>query len=558
MAAAEIALEIASPLHGRTENVLDNVRANDRTIAGQPAAFSSFALSSMSFPVLGVSSWSALAAYKEVFDVSFFNLKQSSDEISADVLAFTQKAGVEEEVADQILERLGTYQNERIKLPLLIHDFVQGIGEEQLLGTLQRMEDAALEEIEKCRDKVSENTPKITSLFTNELNQEITTALTDSDRGPQYLVWFLNKLQTRMQSQRDNDLTNSQAASGADKETYKEIWKSSYDTLTKALRLPRWLPTRKHQIEMARDAYINGVNTYIKAIYEHHLVSEATECINNCLAVAKTLSQAAGDFLDAWQQISEMCKSRSTNDFLQRKAGKTDYSLMYSIVTQEDMKNLFEEMKPNLLKEASTNGLVRQFWNFFFARCPNWNLDKNAKISSRETPPILFYEFLATWFMHRIQAETLIERLQCFFPDTWRQEIGLRYRQTSPFWNYNLSRFGDRIRNNLQDEPRLVGYGEDNVDYWNKLISDITGEPTNGVRNKNTQEIVFLNTSHGLPLFALRSMNTTLHTAYEYLSKLWAEEKWGNPIPVHASSKWETDLMQIQPQIDKAGKVEEI
>ena len=63
MIAAEMMLEIASPLHGRTENVLDNVKANDRSVAGQPAAFSSFALSALVYPLQGIASWCALQAH---------------------------------------------------------------------------------------------------------------------------------------------------------------------------------------------------------------------------------------------------------------------------------------------------------------------------------------------------------------------------------------------------------------------------------------------------------------------------------------------------------------
>jgi hypothetical protein len=73
------------------------------------------------------------------------------------------------------------------------------------------------------------------------------------------------------------------------------------------------------------------------------------------------------------------------------------------------------------------------------------------------------------------------------------------------------------------------------------------GVPIDGINNKNPHEMLILKTSHGLPLFALRTVSGTLDTAYYHLLSLW-EKGEGNPIPLHVSRKWEAELRSVEPE----------
>ena len=201
------------------------------------------------------------------------------------------------------------------------------------------------------------------------------------------------------------------------------------------------------------------------------------------------------------------------------------------------------------------NHWASQFWQFFGTHCSDWSFAEfgsaqvfNGDLYNPQNPAVQRYYFLADYFASSLSSKSLIDRLKEIYGANWKREIERNSRQTAPFWNYNLSRYGDRIRNNLQDEPRLVGYGEQNQEAWAKTVSDAVGYDVNGVNNNNPHEMIFLITSHGLPLFALRPINQTMRTAYQYLMRMWNQgDNRSNPIPVHISTVWEKDIPALDP-----------
>jgi len=246
MIAAEMMLEIASPLHGRTENVLDNVRANERTIAGQSAAFSSFALSSLVYPLPGIASWCALAGHADFSTQVLLAPRRPAADVGDDVLAFMQKAGVEEEQSDSLIDRLNLDEKgEPMPAPALSHDQVDGLPEGQLLGMLQRLEEGAQADLARMRETIAGSVPALEKKFAADLRGEAENVLRDPQRGPRYAGWFLNRLAERLTAQRDEHMVGEQAAFHADADAQEAAWREEKVDLAYALRLPRWLPWRR-------------------------------------------------------------------------------------------------------------------------------------------------------------------------------------------------------------------------------------------------------------------------------------------------------------------------
>jgi hypothetical protein len=555
MIAAEMMLEIASPLQDRTTNVLDNVRANDRAIAGQPAAYSSFALSSLVYPLPGIASWCALTGHAEFSRKVFLDPERTADDVAADVLAFTQKAGVEEEQADRLIERLATDDKGEVVLaPSLSHDQVGSLPEGQLLGTLQRLEESALSELARLREIIMDNVRPVEKLYLNDVKQEGEAVLRDPQRGPRYTGWFLATLGERLTMQRDQDMVNEQAFYRAEVETQQTAWQTAWADLARALLLQRWLPWRGRQVRVARDTYVTAFNNYLNAMFELERRTQAILAFNTFIEETRRLARRANDMVSEWLQLSEMAQERANAELTQLRATETEYSLMRNIVGREELHQTYKRHLPEMDEEAQRENLASQFWHFFDGRAPGWTLASgNTTNADESNPAVQAYYFLAGWYARQLEGKALIERLKETYGDSWQREIELRYRQTAPFWNYNLSRFGDQIRNNLQHEPRLVGYGEGNVEQWGLVVNRAIGEPMDSVNNKNPHEMLFLKTSHGLPLFALRSANQTLRTTYQYVKRLWDEADVGsNPIPVHISRLWEPDMPEIAPSGSRA------
>jgi len=549
MIAAEMMVEIASPLHGRVESVLDNVRANERIIAGQAAAFSSFALSSLVYPLPGIASWCALSGHARFSTEVLLTPRRPASEVQADVLAFMQKAQVEEEQADLLLERLNLdNKGEAMAPPALSHDQVSGLPEAQLLGALQRLEENALAELAAIRETVATNVKPIEKTYRRDLHAEGEAILRDPQRGPRYTVWFLSALADRIAAQREQ-LAGEQAAYRAEADAYEAAWRTAKEALARALRLPRWLPWRRQRVKNALSNYVTAFNAYLNAMHQLERRTQAILCFNTFDQDTRDLARRANDLVNEWAELAEAARVRAETELTQDRTLETDYSLMHSIIGRDELRATFERHFPEMDDPAKCDYLASQFWQFFAEQVPDWTLAAGNPTDSGEgNPAAQVYYFLAEWYTTRLSGKTLIERLQEIYGPDWEHEVERRYQQTEPFWNYSLARFGDQVRNNLQHEPRLVGYGEDRSSGWPDTIGAVLGEADlNAVNNKNPHEMIFLNTSHGLPLFALRAI-PRMRNAYEYIRRLWEQAPAdSNPIPVHVSREWEHELYDIEP-----------
>ena len=551
MIAAEMMVEIASKLQGHTTNVLDNVHANENFIAGQPAAFSSFALSSLVYPLAGIASWCALIGHQEFSDKVLLTPAMPASEVEDDVVAFTQKAGVEEEIADRLIERLSLDdKGEQMAPPILSHDQVDGLSEAQLLGTLQRLEENAQAELAFTRETIKDNVSPIQKQYQRDLATAVEGHLRDTQRGPRYTAWFLATLRERLTRQRDEDIVGEQSLYRGEVDMRQASWHAARSDLSKALRMSRAIPWRTRKINNARNAYVTGFNAYLNAMVELERRVQAVLCLNDFIDVTRQLGRRANDLVNEWEKLSRVASKRADAEVSQEQATETEYSLMHNIVGRDELHRTYRRHFPEVDEPARREHMASQFWHFFAERVPNWKLaHRSPGDEAEDIPSVQAYYFLARWYSRQLLGKSLIERLQEIYGKEWQREIELRYNQTAPFWNYNLARFGDKIRNNLQDEPSLAGYGEDNVESWTNMVREATGDNVDGVNNKNPHEMLFLKTSHGLPLFALRAADQTLKDAYDYIKSAWdTAGPNSNPIPVHVSQAWEAVMGDIEPQ----------
>ncbi len=551
MTAAEMFLEIASPLHGRTENVLDNVRANERSIAGQPAAFSSFALSSLVYPLAGIASWCALNAHPDFSARVLLAPRRAASDVTDDVTAFAQTAGVEEAQADMLIDRLNIDEKgESLLTPAVSHDQVGGVPDAQLLGALQRMEEAALAALGDVRQAVISRTPDIQKEYRATLATHAESMLRDPQRGPKYLAWFLIELAERLVAYRDEHMVAEQSMYRAEVDSQEAAWREARESLARALRIPRGMPWRGYRLTASRTAYAAAFNAYLAASHDLERRTQAILCFSAFVDQTRELARRASDLLNTWLKLCEITRERGATELTEARATETDYSLMRNIVGRDELQSTLQRHLPDMTEPELCDHLAARFWQFFAGRFPGWTLTGGIPDRSGEaSPPVQAYYFLFDHYAQAIAGKTLLERLKEIYAGGWEHEIELRYLQTSPFWNYNLSRYGDQIRNNLQHEPRLVGYGESDVQGWSEVVSRIVGENADGVNNKNPHEMLFLKTSHGLPLFALRSVGQVMRNAYRYVRSLWeAGTPSNNPIPVHVSSGWEREMTDIDPR----------
>lgn len=548
MISAYMMAEIASPLENHTNNVLDNVHANDRAIAGQPAAYSSFAVSSLVYPLEGVASWCALNAYGDFTDQVLLAPRRPASDVEHDVLDFAQRSGIEQEQASALLDRLNLDDKDQaLAAPALSYDQVAGLPDDQTLGGVQRLTESALDDLAHAREAIARRVPRTIDGFAAALRAEAEAVLRDPQRGPAYAAWFLGHLAQRLADQRDQQLSPGQAAYHAEADQHAAEWRAAQDRLARALGLPRWVPfLRRWLLNNARASLTSAFNAHVSAAHQTELHAQALACSSAFLQLTRAAALRASDLVSVWTETAQTARAQAAAQGVQRRALETEYSLVHSIVGPGELERTFRGQPLDMSAPAQRDRLAGEFWEFFAARAPGWHPEDGR----HETPVEQTYCFLAAWYGERLGTKSLLERLKEIYGANWAHEVELHYRQTAPFWNYNLARFGDRIRSNLQHEPRLVGYGEPDIQAWSQVVAHALGERIDAVSNNNPHEMLFVKTSHGLPLFALRSIYQVMLHSYRYLRRLWDHPEAGsNPIPLHISTIWESALPDIDPVV---------
>lgn len=546
MIATEVALEIASPLQNRTSNVLDNVKANERWIAGQPTAFSSFALHALNYPLAQIASWCAANFLAPFSTRVLLQPLRPPSEVEADALAFTQRAEVEQELASQLLDRLSLSANgEPISTPVLYIDQVTGVPEDLLMGSLQRIEEQLQTEIAGAQEVIRANVESIQLRFTQDLAAEVVSILQDAERGLRFLAWLLEAIVKRLIVQ-NTALVDEQALFQATMDAQAAAWRTHLSELAAALRLATWHPLRSRRIRHRLSQAVAAYNAYLAARLELERRLQAQACYDAFLKEARSLARRAKDSDSGWGQFAITVAAQATAQPAIQRAIDADYSLIRSVVEEEELSAILAKHAPKIESAEQRALLAGRFWSFFAAQQTGWKLtDPEALELSEEHPAMQTYFFLYSLFAEALQSTNLLAELEAKYGGSWAQEIALAYQRTEPFWNVHMGNHGGQIQNNLQFEPSLVGYG--GQEGWQETVADTVGEPVNCIETNDPFQMLFLKTAHGLPLFALRSLRTTLRPAYDFLQQQWVAGEH-NPIPLHVSREWEQALHSIEPE----------
>lgn len=548
MIAAEMMMEIASPMDDVTSNLLDNLRGPRRSIAGQPTAFSSFALSSLVYPLDGVSGWCALRALAPFSAQVLLQPSVEATQVIPDTASFLQKARVEENQGDQLLEQLNLHDTEQpMAIPTLSQSQVESLSEAQLSGMMQHLEETKLSEAAAVRTRIAANVQSIEKAFNSVLEETVESMLRDPQRGPRYVTWFLSSVENELASQRDTDIMGEQAMYSDEVQKQEKAWQRAKTEMSKALLLPGWMPGRSGRISRARDRRVAAFNAYVSATIEHEMRSQAIQCQNSFVEDVAGLGRRANDLVREWEKMAQTAAERAAGEITQEQATRTRFSLVRSIVTMAELERTFERHLPVMDKQEQRRNLASRFWQYMERQAPGWKLaGKEPVLMGEANPAWQAYYFLAEEYARALGATPLLQRLRDLYGAAWEREIETRYALTEPFWRYVEARFASQINDNLEHEPRLVGYGEEENTGWADHVSHIVGGAIKGVNTRNPHQMVFLRTAHGLPLFAMPDVTERMREAYDVLCEDWEQEEWsGDAIPVHISDAWE--LRDITP-----------
>ncbi|MCP4534125.1 MAG: hypothetical protein GY831_23235, partial [Delftia sp.] len=380
MTASEMMLEIASPLAGGATNILDNVRANDRFIAGQPSAFSSFALTSLVYPLSGIASWCALRGLGSFIRDALLRPRQPATAVNGDVMAFTVKAKVEEEQADALLERLNRDEKgEPIALDMVRFDDFAHLPESQLLAVIQRLEESAIESLALAREAIAARVPAIEAEFQVALRAEVEAMLRDPQRGPTYAHWWLKGLSDKLGAYRDEQMTPEQSYHRADMVGQEMSGRSSTSALRQALAQSKLVPWRGRTLDNARSDYVTAVNAYLSAALQAELRAQAIVCYNSFLDDARALTRRLSDLIARWNELADSALRRAEHEVARQRATTTDFSLIHNVVKEDELLRIFEQVWPDLADPARANDLNGQFWGFLDEQVPDWNLAEGSR-----------------------------------------------------------------------------------------------------------------------------------------------------------------------------------
>jgi hypothetical protein len=548
MSAAQVILEIASPMAELTGNRFDNIRATDQEIAGQPTFLSSFAVGSINYPLEGVCSWCAVKAYRAFALQVLLTNRHLAEDVDAGVLSFMQSSSIEVEQAQLLYERL---QQDRdgvmINPPSLSYDQVNDLGDEQLQGGLQRLEQEALGTLARNRELIAARATPLFKQVQQSLRQEINRLLTSPQYGPAFTARLLKALVERMQSQLDHLILEQQAVLQADMQAQQQAWNAAEETLAKAIRSSSLNPLRSGKIKSSRLAYIAAFNAYLAAAQNLEVRTQAVQCMTDAIRFTQDQLRKADRLLGDWLDITERIEQESATDYVQKVATEAQYSLVHNIITGEELQQTFAQYLPDLSTTARIEYQASAFWSAFRTFNPSWSLDRYEDRNSKDSPIVQLYHYLAGQYAEQLQGQTLLQHLLRLYGKDWREVIELRSKQTSPFWAYSDGRYSHDLRANLQFEPRLIAYGEPAIN-WGETVQQIVAANVETVNNNNAHEMVILNTAHGLPLFALRSVEQTLLPAYKYMLDQWKNRRGNNrALPLHVSEAWLRSLSSFLP-----------
>lgn len=548
MIAEEMMLEIASPLQGQVNNILDNIQETSFTIEGHPTAYSSFSVSSLLYPLRGVASWCALK-YEVPFirEVLLQPIKSPEDaEHEAD--AFLDEMELREEGADQVVNALNKdlHGHDLATTPLDYGQF-QGIPDADLLNALQREEPSGTDSLTNIKKQIEERLRELQADKPRRIRRKLNALARDPERGSVFAEWFLSAFEAKMRAYRKEQMLAEQEGYQRQLTNAQNALEATRQEVERAVGMPAFVPLRR--LRQKVDTHISTFNSTLNFEHQAVLREKAVKLYTTILDTVSVLSHQVKELNATWRKEAESAEIIAEQARVRLKVTQAEFSLVKSVVNERELIETYHKYKPSHESPEERHALLADFWIFFAERAPDWELGRNEVVPEGESAQPFYY--LGEIIGAKLAAMPLLTRMEKELAlgsdrrarELWLNQVRERYTQAAPFWNVSITRFVSEIDRHLRRSPNLIGYGENNLEvHWSDKFGEGLGEEINAVQTKNDQEIVFLKTAHGLPLLAVHEVEAELKPSYDLLQHEWQDG--GREFPVHSSAEWEAQVIE--------------
>jgi hypothetical protein len=547
MISEEMMLEIASPLQGEVNNLLDNIQETDSIRAGQPYAYSSFSVASLLYPLPEVASWCGLKFESPFINNILLRPLKTPEDAGDQVNSLIDDLHLREEGADQVINALNKNNLGKV-LPLnqLEYGMFEGIPDNVIMDSFQREFQSCLEDLEVAKREMATRCQELQLSVPKEIRQRINQILMNPERGPEFVDWCLTSLEAKLKAYRTEQMLVEQSQYQSQFSAAQAELAATQEDIERAIGLPRVLPWRNRQITQAVNTHITTLNTRISAEHQAVLRESAVQFFNTLLETVSLLTHQVRELISSLKSEAHAAESAAEQARVRLKVTRSDFSLVKSIVDEDVLLETYERYKPAHQSAEEKRRLNSAFWKFVAENASDWELGRDDVLAEGfSSQP--FY-FLGESIGRQLAAIPILERMKertrgkgSKKRQVWREEIAERYTQAAAFWNVSLVTNVAEVERNLRRSPNLVGYGENDLDVrWSEDVNKSLPEEITPVQTKNNQELIFLKTVHGLPLFAVYEAEADLKGSYELLQYEWKQAQ--SDLPIHASRLWESEV----------------
>ena len=570
MISEEMMMEIASPMQGEMSNQLDNIQETDHAYGGHPYAYSSFSVASLVYPLRGVASWCGLKFTSPFIHDVLLKPLRSTEDADAEVEKIIDELKLREKGADQMIEQIALDREQQV-LSASSVDFgsLQGVRDEDILSTFQFITKDCLEVTEKSKKEMTARRADLQVALPPRLRARIKAMAQDPERGPAYTDIALTFLENKLRAYRTEEMLLEQKQFQDQFSSSQDLLDTTQADLEKAINSR--LPWKHGRVVRSANEYISAYNIRLHSDFQAALRENAAILFGTLLDLVGALQRQIRDLITELRNAADAASASAEQARVRMMAIKPSFTLIKPIINENELNDTYERYKPAYELPEQKRDLITGFWKFVQAQAPKW--EPGSKDAFREGFRALPFYYLGESYHDKLVVVPLLARLkdkaaQSVNPrahDLWMIDIADRYEQAAPFWDISLTRRVADITDKLTRAPNLVGYGEvEDITHWSQDVTDALGETITAVQTKNQQEMVFLKTVHGLPLFAVYEVDAQLKDAYDDLQREWEESirEWEthkrtggvNTSPLHASRVWEREVKERDRRLAENAK----
>jgi|GEM_PF-1945675 len=539
MVAQGVMMEILSPMSGEGTNRLDSIQAAKGQGREYPIAYSSFGVSSLTYPVSPVMAWCALRSVATFIIGGILKPIRPQGQAAEEAGNFVDAHSLIETRLDSLITSLQCDQSgKRLQLNKLTFTDVSRLHDNLVIERLDRgqarderaLQAAKREITQRAREKIEGGEREIGA--TQAMQEQIFHLLTDAECGPLYALWFTEELQDNLRAYRDREMQGERHEYQRTIEYLQDSLVGAREELIQALSMPGIYFWRRSVRDRHLRSFVDAYNGYFESSLQAHLREEAMRVYDHLINELDQCVEQLKALVDEFKIGAKECESRAASSVAWITG--TRYALESNIVSRDKLQTIYEQHRPDFSDEYVRRDFVARFWMHLDAAVPGWRLGQ--PIPAREgslTEQV--YKLLGNHFAHFVGQKTLLQMMEETYGENWLGHVAKQFEDAAPFWKHTYEQEIDLV---LGHPPVLIGYGEeDSKAHWSREISQVLQTEVIPVRTKNPYEMILMRTTHGLPLSVLQDYQTTMRDAYNHLQQEW--EVKGRAIPLHASSVWE-------------------